>query len=212
MFSSQTPADKLVAALVAYQADLDKKLQSQPNPDAEEAKRRIARADELVRQSGLGKALVTLVEHTKYWPSWSKRDDFLKSAGFPVGEVVAKEHRDEGSFKSTKTTIVCFVYQGSQYGIVFVDKGGTSLPDGEVFHSGTVEFVAGGDKVLGLNISQERDEYTSEWRYSSVYALRLGEWTKALLEIAAHIHAHDRNSSARWRDDAVIAQAKNISI
>jgi hypothetical protein len=212
MFSSQTPADKLVAALVAYQADLDKKLQSQPNPDAEEAKKRVARADELVRQSGLGKALVTLVEHTKHWPAWSKREDFLNWTGFPVEEVIAKEHRDEERYKTTKTTIVCFVYCGLQYGIVFKDKGGTSLPDGDVFYSGTVEFVAASETVLGLNISQEHNEYTSEWRYSSVYALRIGEWTKALLEIAAHIHAHDRNSSARRRDEAVLAQAKNISI
>jgi hypothetical protein len=42
MFSFQTPADKLAAALAAYQKDFEKKLQSQPNPDAEEAKRRIS--------------------------------------------------------------------------------------------------------------------------------------------------------------------------
>jgi hypothetical protein len=180
--------------------------------DAEEAKLRIRRAEDLVRQSGLGKALETLLEHTKHWPSWSQREDFRKWVGFPVGEVLAKEHRDEGRFNTTKTTVVCFVYQGPQYAIVFKDNGGTSLPDGEVFYSGTVEFVASSETVLGVNISQDHNEYTSDWRYSGVYALKMGAWSKALLEIAAHIRAHDKNSSVRHNDERVMAQAKNITL
>ncbi len=210
MFSSQTPADRLAAALAAYQADFEKKLKSQPNPDAGEARQRIKRAEDLVRQSGLAKALEVLLEHTKHWPSWSRREDFKKWVGFPVGEV--QEHRDEGKFDSTKNTIVCFTYQDDQYGIVFKDKGGISLPDGEIYHSGTVEFVASGDTVLGLNITQEHNEYTSDWRYSGVYALKMGSWSKALLEIAAYIRAHDENSSIRYSNERVIDQAKNISI
>lgn len=91
MFSSQTPADRLAAALAAYQADFEKKLKAQTNPDAEEAKGRIKRAEELVRQSGLGKALEVLLEHVKYWPRWSERSDFRKWVGFPVGNVLSKE-------------------------------------------------------------------------------------------------------------------------
>jgi hypothetical protein len=129
-----------------------------------------------------------------------------------VGEVLAKEHRDESKYKTTKTTVVCFVYQGSQYAIVFKDSGGTSLPDGDIFYSGTVEFVASSETVLGLNISQVRNEYTSDWRYSGVYALKMGAWSKALIEIAAHIRAHDRTSSARYNDERALAQAKDIRL
>ena len=212
MFSSQTPADRLAAALAAYQKDFEQKLQSQPNPDAEEAKRRIERAELLVRQSGLGKALETLLEHTKHWPSWSQREDFRKWVGFPVGEVLAREQRDEGKFKVTTTTVVCFTYQGGQYAMVFRDSGGTTLPDGEYFHSGTVEFVSNGETVLGLDISEDSNEFTTNWRYFGVHALRMGPWSKTLLEIAAHIRAYDANSSVQRNDQYAIDKAKNISI
>ncbi|QAU41616.1 hypothetical protein [Bradyrhizobium guangdongense] len=212
MFSSQTPADKLATALSEYQADFEKKLRSQPNPDAEEARQRISRAEQLVRQSGLGKALETLLEHTKYWPSWSKRDDFRKWVGFPVGEVLAKEQRDEKQYRTTSTTVVCFLYGAEQYAIVFTDNGGMSLPDGEYYRSGTVDFVAGRETVLGLNLTQESNEYTSDWRYCGVYALKMGVWSKALLEMASHIRAHSRDTSIRHNDERTIAQAKNISV
>jgi hypothetical protein len=153
-----------------------------------------------------------LLEHVKYWPSWSRRDDFRKWAGFPVGEVLAKEQCEETRWSRTKTVIVCFTYQGSQYALIFKDNGGTSLPDGEIYYSGTVEFVANSETVLGLNISQQRDEFTSDWRYHGVYALKMGDWSKALLEIAAYIRAHDRNSSIRSSDERVMEQAKKISI
>ena len=212
MFSSQTPADRLAAALAAYQADFEKKLKSQPNPDAEEARQRIKRAEDLVGQSGLAKALEMLLDHTKHWPSWSQREDFKKWVGFPVGEVLAKEQRDEGRFKTTTNTIVCFTYKDDQYAMVFKDKGSISLPDGELYHSGTVEFVSGGGTVLGLNIALEHTDYTSDWHYSGVYALKMGPWSKVLLEIAAHIRAHSENSSNRSRDERLMDQAKNISV
>lgn len=212
MFSSQTPADKLAAALAEYQADFEKKLQSQPSPDAEQARQRIRRAEDLVRQSGLGEALETLLEHIKYWPSWSQREDFRKWVGFPVGEVLAKEQRDESNYKTSITKVICFTYGDGQFAVVLRDKGGTSLPDGEYYHSGTVEFVAGRETVLGLNITERSNEYTNDWRYSGVYSLKIGTWSKALLEIAAHIRAHSRNTSIRQNDERVVAQAKDISI
>jgi hypothetical protein len=213
MFSSRTPADTLAAALEAYQTDFEKKLKSQPNPDAEEARQRITRAEDLARRSGLGKALEVLLEHTRNWPSWSRRDDFRKWVGFPLGEVLAKEQREEGKFKSTNTTIVCFTYHGGQYAMIFKDNGGCSLPDGELFYSGTVEFVANSETVLGLNISRHPDEFTSgDWHYHSIYALKMGPWSKSLLEIAAHIRAYDRNSNMRREEDRVMEQAKKISI
>jgi hypothetical protein len=40
----------------------------------------------------------------------------------------------------------------------------------------------------------------------------MGAWSKAVLEIAAYIRAHDRNSSIRSNDERVMDQAKKISI
>lgn len=96
--------------------------------------------------------------------------------------------------------------------MVFKDNGGTYLPDGEVFHSGTVEFVADSETVLGLNISQDRNEFTSDWHHHGVFALKMGPWSKALLEIAAYIRAHDKNANIRADDARTLEQAKKISI
>lgn len=212
MFSSKTSADRLAFALAEYQKDFEKKLQAQPDPDAEAAKERIRRAKELVRQSGLGNALVTLLEHVKYWPSWSQRDDFKNRAGFPMSGVLAKKQQEDGQDKTTNTTVVCFVYDGTQYALRFKDNGSTSMPDGDTFHSGTVEFIFNKETVLGLDISEDNDEFTSAWHYSGVHALRMGPWSKALLEIAAHISAHETKSNMERNDAYAINKAKNITI
>lgn len=212
MFSTQTPSDKLASALAEYQKDFEKKLHEQPNPDAAEAKKRIQRAEELVRQSGLGKALEALLAHTKHWPAWSKREDFEKWVGFPVGKVLAEKQSDEGKYKVTTTTVICFVYDGEQYALRFKDDGTTILPDGEAFHSGTVEFIANRETVLGLDISEDSSEFVSEWRYFGVNALKIGPWSKALLEIGAYIRSHDAKSRTKLDDEFTINKARNISV
>lgn len=211
MFSRDKAADKLAAALAEYQADFEKRLQSAPNPDAQEAKSRIERAKALVDQSGLGKALITLLAHVKYWPTWSQREDFRKWVGFPADEVLAKEERKQEKYKSETTTIVLFVYQGARYGIVFRDKGSSILPDGDYFQSGSLDFISNGEAVLGLDVSLGSEEF-AEWRYFGVNALKMGPWSKVLLEIASHIRAYEANSRARRDDDYAIDKAKNISI
>jgi hypothetical protein len=106
MFSSNKPADKLAAALAEYQRDFETRLEAKPNQDALEAQERINRANKLVKQSGLGDALLTVMEHTKDWPSWSQSADFKKWVGFPVEQVLAKEERKEGKHKSTNIVAV----------------------------------------------------------------------------------------------------------
>ena len=211
MFSNNKASDKLAAALADYQADFEKRLKSAPNSDAEEARRRIERAKALIDQSGLGKALITLLCHTKYWPSWSKRDDFKQWVGFPLDDVLAKEERHEEKYKVTKTMAVLFVYQGTRYGMVFKDEGSMTMPDGDSFHSGTVEFIANHEVVLGLDISLGDGEF-ADWDYFGVNALNMGPWSKALLEIAAHIRAHDTNSTAKRNAEYALDKAKNIKV
>lgn len=211
MFSDQKTTDKLAAALAEYQSDFERSLQSAPNVDAEEAKRRIERAQTLIAQSGLGKALVTLMSHMQYWPSWSKREDFGKYVGFPVDAVLAKEERREEKYKVAKIVIVLFVYQGARYGIIFKDEGSSIMPDGTYFQSGTLEFLANSEVVLGLDISLESEEF-AEWNYFGLNALKMGPWSKALLEIAAYIRAHDLNSSSARNNSFAINKAKNISL
>jgi hypothetical protein len=86
------------------------------------------------------------------------------------------------------------------------------MPDGDYFHSGTVEFVVNGEVVLGLDISMDRDEFSSTWRSFGVNALQMGSWSKALLEIAAYIRADDLQSQAKRNDEYAITKAKNIRL
>jgi hypothetical protein len=211
MFPTNKAADKLATALADYQQEFERSLQAVPNRDAAEAQERINRAKALVDQSGLGQALVTLLEHTKHWPTWSQRDDFKHWVGFPIEEVLAKEQRTQEKYSSTKTIIVLFIYRGGRYGIVFTDNGTTSMPDGDLFRSGKVEFVANGEIVLGLDVHLDNGEF-AQWHYFTVNALNMGPWSKALIEIAAHIRAHERDRSAERHDDMTISQAKNIRI
>src|SRR6516225_3115048 len=123
MFSNQNPADNLASALAEYQKDFEKRLLSKPNPTAEDARKRLEQANELVRQSGLGDALTTLLAHTEHWPTWSQRSDFQQYVGFPLADVLTREERHEENYRSTKIITVYFVYQTARYGMVFKDKG-----------------------------------------------------------------------------------------
>ena len=211
MSSANKAADRLAAALADYQKEFEKGLQASPNRDAAEAQERINRAKALVDQSGLGPALVTLLEHTKHWPTWSQRDDFKKWVGFPIEEVLAKEQRIQEKYSTEKTIIVLFIYKGGRYGIIFTDNGTTHMPDGDLSRSGKVEFIANGETVLGLDVHLNDAEFAT-WRYFSVNALNVGPWSKVLIEIAAHIRAHERDRSAKLHDGMTISQAKNIRI
>jgi hypothetical protein len=169
----------------------------------------LSKRRQIVGQSGLGPALApTLLEHVKYWPSWSKRDDFQKWVGFPATDIRASSDETK---ESEKVTGVLFTYKGERYGVRFIDQGSNWLPDGDVFHSGKVDFVANGETVLGLDISLHSDEF-AVWRWNNLYAFKVGPWTKHLIEIAAHIENNSQSSSKKWHEDDVIARAKNIRL
>jgi hypothetical protein len=211
VLSKANAADKLAAALADYQREFEKRcLEIETNRAAEEAADRVQRAKLLVDRSGLGKALLTLMEQTKYWPSSSKRGDFMSWAGFPVEHVLAREEWRGEQYRSEKVTAVLFVYKGDRYGMVFTDKGSCIMPDGEGFHRGDVEFISDGKVVLGLDISISSDEFA--WRYFGVNALDLGQWSKALVEIATHINAHEAQSRTKWHNEQLITEAKNIRL
>ena len=86
--------DKLSAALEAYQRDYASRIKKPANMDAQAAAL-VKEAKDIVGKSGLGPALApTMVEHVKYWPSRSKRDDFQKRIGFPASDILASEDQN----------------------------------------------------------------------------------------------------------------------
>lgn len=79
---------------------------------------------------------------------------------------------------------------------------------------GKVEFFAGDDRVLGVDITADASrgfEY-ERWRFFTVFAFAPGQWMKDLVEIAAHIDAHKTGSRNQLFDDIAIEKAKNIRL
>jgi hypothetical protein len=200
--------DKLVTALEAYRRDFEKHIQPAENNDVKAAAALIREAEGIVRQSGLGAALApTIIGEIYHWPSWSQRDDFLKWVHFPAEQITASEKKE-----GTETTKgILFTYQGQRYGVRFIDGGSFSLPDGDSAQHGIVDFVVDGETVLGLNISQDQEEY-SKWTWFNLYAFKPGPWTKQLIEIAAHIEQGKRRSLSEYHEQDVLKRAKNIKL
>lgn len=202
--------DKLSAALEAYQRDYASRIKKPANMDAQKAAALVKEAKDIVGKSGLGPALApTMVEHVKYWPSRSKRDDFQKRIGFPASDILASEDQNG---KKDKVVGVLFTYKGQRYGIRLTDHGFTSLPDGDVYNGGKADFVANGETVLGLDISRDAQEDFGDWRWHNLYAFKVGPWTKHLPEIAAHIENHSRATSKEYYDDDILKRAQNIKL
>jgi hypothetical protein len=212
MFGSGSNAsDKLAAALEAYHRDYASRIKANDNLDAQKAAALIKEATEIVRKSGLGRALGrTIVEHVKHWPAWQKHDNF--EAGFPATEIFAQETKTE---RGKEVVGVLFTYKGERYGIRFTDNGIGSFPDGEMYNNGTVDFVVKDDTVLGLDISRDvGGEFgAGDWTWGTgLYAFKPGPWTKHLLEIEAHIEEYSRQQSRQWQERDVIKRAQNIKL
>jgi len=183
--------------LEEYRRDCEARLQSRPNVEAQQARQHIQKARDLIRQSGIGEAVATLLEEVKYWPSWSQRDDLVKSVHFPATDLRATEESKEEPFKRTTITTAYFTYGDKPYGLVFENRASSYLPDGEPGMNGTLDFIAEDAVVLSLNVSGDAGGH--EWHWFDLNALTIGPWTKDLLEIAAHIKVAKGDSSRAFQ-------------
>lgn len=210
MSSKSISSDELAKMLDEYRRDYETRLQSRPNIEVQQARQLIQQARDLVRRSGMGDALTVLLEEVKYWPTWSERDDLVKSVHFPAADIHAKKESKEEPFKRTTTTTVYFMYGDQPYGLVFEDRGPSYLPDSEPSMNGTLDFIAEGVVVLSLNVTNDVDEH--EWRWFDLNALTIGPWTKDLLEIAAHIKVANADSPRHFNEKSDIDKAKKIRL
>ena len=210
MSSRSISPDELAKMLEEYGRDYETRLQSHPNIEAQQAKQLIQKARDLIRRSGIGDALTILLEEVKYWPTWSERDDLVKSVHFPATDIYAKKESKEEPFKRTTTTTAYFKYGDKPYGLVFEDKGPSYIPDGESSMNGTLDFVAGDTVVLSLNVSNDVEGH--EWRWFDLNAVTIGPWTKDLLEIAAHIKVANADSRRHFNEKSDIDKAKKIRL
>jgi hypothetical protein len=106
---ARSPETDIAQAILSYQRAFSDTLRRSVNTDVEKAKQLVARANKFVGESGLGPALApTLLDHVKYWPSWSKWD-FRQYVKFPAEDISGSDETDEA--KRTKTSRVQFFVQ-----------------------------------------------------------------------------------------------------
>lgn len=104
--------------------------------------------------------------------------------------------------------VVLFYYKGMRYALrrqherysAFTDKQNQKL-----------EFLADGEVVLGLDESQARSDF-DQWGRYPVATLNMGEWSKALLEIAAYIDDCAARSVKKFQAEQLINNAKALKL
>jgi hypothetical protein len=209
----RSPNEVMSEMLSAYQTHFYETAKTNSNPSADEAKKTIDRARKLISDSRVGYSICALVEHVKYWPSWSQRDDFQKHVGFPARDVAASSEKTEGH-RPKDRIIVRFTYSGIPFTVDFLDEGVPNWGGDDYNRYGKIEFYSGDDRVLGVDISADTSrgfEY-ERWHFTDVFAFAPGEWMKHLVEIAALIDAHRTNDRNKSAEDRAIEQAKNIRL
>jgi hypothetical protein len=206
-----SPEVEIAQAILAYQKAFSDSLQQSPNAEVEEAKRLVARARRVVAEGGLGPALApTLLEHVKYWPSWSIRDDFQQYVKFPAEDISGSQESDPAN--RTKTSRIYFTYRGNAYGVVFVDEGMPQWTNDDHNAYGKVQLIYQGHVVLGLDISQDLSKEHYTWRWQNVFAFIPGTWMKELIEMAALIEVGQQHYLDDFVNKDALDRARQIKL
>jgi hypothetical protein len=206
------PEQSIADALRAYQEHFYKTIRGSDSEETERARKILERARQIVGQSGLGPALApTLLEHVKYWPSWSTHDDFLKYVGFPCRYI--RGSSETSSEESAKTTIVSFAYKEALYTVRFVDTGMNSWATDDMNAYGTVHFYRDAQEVFGLDIQYDMAKGdAATWRWSDVLAFQPGPWMQDLIEIAGYIEGNFWRDLEERRSADIRARASKITL
>ena len=203
--SPPDPEIALAEALSAYERSYYKKVSSALDYDAEQAKRIVKQARTFIQDSRLAYAICrSVLEHVKYWPSWSERPDFHEYANGPFRYLDGK--RDTGA--SPETTVK-FSYNSEIYTLRFFDEGISPGATDDMHTYGKVELIIDDQTVLGLDISKDLQEEFAHWWMVNVYP---GPWMKELIEMAAYIDGTEARKREDWRNDDALKRAKAIRL
>jgi hypothetical protein len=144
---AQSPGDKMTAAanaiaegLRSYEAAALASEEQKPAPELVQARSKLEAARKIVMDGRLGYALVRqLVEHTKYCPSWIKRQEFSSYIDFDATDITGEQKDTQDNGRRVETKTIRFQFEGKDYGCVFCDDGCSSAPDSQ-FKFGEAEF------------------------------------------------------------------------
>jgi len=201
-------AEALALSLRAYADAAQSAYRPQRDADVIAARQRIDLARKLIRDSGIANALASSIpDHVRYWASWINREDFTSHVGFEATDISAVA-KDDG-----KGSIIEFTFNSNRYRLVVSDFGRSSYGQ-----HGEVELFLAQKRVAKIDVRRvDKPEY-SYWQFSDVRALKVGDWMKDVLDIAAQIEAPGLKSledflAGHWRsDDQVREVASEIDL
>ncbi len=208
-------AGELASSLFVYSDAAYRALQSEPNAELVSAYEKMAAATKIVTEGRLAYALGRcLPDHVKHWGAWSQRDDFENWVGFNASEIVAEAKEEEDGSRTIKTLTVDFIFNSVTYRLILRDFGMSYAP-GEHMRFGEIELVADSDCVAKFGLVEDCSDHSkdySEWEFSEVRTLKVGEWMKDVLDIAAQIQNRDRERRDSFSDQMVLEAADEIDL
>ena len=202
----------LLASLQSYSEAAHNAYKPKPDAELTAAYQKVAAANKLVRDSGLGQALGSRIpEHIMHWPSWSQREDFARSVGFDAVGIVAKKHKQQHGSREDDVVTIDFMFNRSQYSLIFRIKGRLALPGSE-FRDGEVELFVGDQRVAVFSLSNDISKEYSVWTFSDVRAIKVGDWMKDIIDIAAQIEASGEKEIDDYQDKKIMDAAREIDL
>jgi hypothetical protein len=200
------PERSVAEALRAYGEQFDKSLQGPQSEETRRAEELLAKARQIINESGLGHALApTLLEHVQDWPAQSQRADFVQSIGFPCRYISGS--REEDKHDEKKMTVVSFAYKEAVYTVRLVS---TDISAGSGIDAyGQVYLQWGDQEVLGLDVSHE---ISARWRWLNVFVFQPGSWMQDLIEMDSYIAAKVMKGPTDRRAADIQARASRVRL
>lgn len=141
-------------------------------------RQKIARANKIVEEAGLGDDLASLWEMVRAWPSWVKRPtDWKAPDGFT--DISGSE------LSAIEDSFCQWSWGGNRYELRFVRKQSFS-PDPE-WNPRDIHLLLNGEEVAVLNYNQVYHEYGSGLRHVGVDALTVGPWMTDIVKMEGQL-------------------------
>jgi hypothetical protein len=205
-------ASVLALSLNAYSEAAYRAAKSSPDAELQAAHEKVGAARTLVEKGRIAYALGRcLPEHMKHWPSWIEREDFKKYVGFAASDINANKTKEADSAREIEVSTIEFTFNDVRYRLTIRDKGYSPAP-GDPFRLGEVELFVGNERVAKFDIVEDYSKEYSNWQFSEVRALKVGQWMQDVLDMAAQIEASSRQKLDKFHDDRVREAAREIDL
>jgi hypothetical protein len=161
--------------------------------------KKIKNAEEFILESGLDESFLNVLKHIWHWASWSQRDDFKQWAAFVPANIIGQKGSVSGWNLSFDFADHRFKFSFQQH----------DSYDYEYRFAG-VSLDFDGLRVLEMGCSAYVNRDYSDWEYSSVKGLVIGDWVQSIVEMDELIKLY----SLKWRkeldDSNLREQAENL--